>query len=101
MRRALPVVALLSAVFAGCGGGSGTRSGAGTPAKPSTIKLALDFTPNAAHAPIYSAIRTGADRRHGVRIRIIQPGGGTPDSLKLVAADRADVGVLDIHDLGL
>jgi len=73
----------------------------GLPAKPATIKLALDFTPNAAHAPIYTAMRTGVDRRHGVRIRIIQPGSGSPDSLKLVASGRADVGVLDIHDLGL
>jgi putative hydroxymethylpyrimidine transport system substrate-binding protein len=64
---------------------------------PSTIRVALDFTPNAAHAPIYMAAR----REHGLRIRIIQPGSGTPDSLKLVASGRADVGALDIHDLGL
>jgi putative hydroxymethylpyrimidine transport system substrate-binding protein len=92
MNRALPVAMLVSAVLAGCGG-----SGGGPP----TVELALDFTPNAAHAPIYTAIRTGADRRHDVRIHIIQPGTGTPDSLKLVASGRADVGVLDIHDLGL
>src|SRR5258707_192367 len=65
------------------------------------LRLALDFTPNAAHAPIYAAVRTGADRRHGVRLRILGPGTGTPDSLKLVNSGRADVGVLDIHDLGL
>jgi NitT/TauT family transport system substrate-binding protein/putative hydroxymethylpyrimidine transport system substrate-binding protein len=65
------------------------------------LSLALDFTPNAAHAPIYAAVRTGADRRHGVRLRILGPGTGTPDSLKLVASGSADVGVLDIHDLGL
>ena len=93
MRGALPVVLLASAVVAGCGGGSGHG--------PPTVNLALDFTPNAAHAPIYSAVRTGADRRHGVRINIIEPGTGTPDSLKLVISGRADVGVLDIHDLGL
>src|SRR5438067_3953150 len=97
MRRALPVSFVICVLFAGCGGGSGGGRG---PA-PERIRLALDFTPNAAHAPIYTAIRTGADRRHGVRIQIVQPGGGAPDSLKLVAAGRADVGVLDIHDLGL
>src|SRR5437867_967542 len=94
MRLALPLLGALIALACGCGGSSG---GNGTP----VVRLALDFTPNAAHAPIYAAVRTGADRRHGVRLRIIQPGAGTPDSLKLVASGRADVGVLDIHDLGL
>jgi NitT/TauT family transport system substrate-binding protein/putative hydroxymethylpyrimidine transport system substrate-binding protein len=93
MRRCLPVLPCLIALLAGCGG-SGDQS------EP-TIRLALDFTPNAAHAPIYSAVRTGADRRHGFRLRILGPGTGTPDSLKLVNSGRADVGVLDIHDLGL
>jgi NitT/TauT family transport system substrate-binding protein/putative hydroxymethylpyrimidine transport system substrate-binding protein len=94
MRRSLPALACLIALLPGCGGGSDNRS------QP-TIRLALDFTPNAAHAPIYSAVRTGADRRHGFRLRILGPGAGTPDSLKLVNSGRADVGVLDIHDLGL
>jgi NitT/TauT family transport system substrate-binding protein/putative hydroxymethylpyrimidine transport system substrate-binding protein len=93
MRRCLPVLPCLIALLPGCGG-SGDQS------EP-TIRLALDFTPNAAHAPIYSAVRTGADRRHGFRLRILGPGTGTPDSLKLVNSGRADVGVLDIHDLGL
>jgi NitT/TauT family transport system substrate-binding protein/putative hydroxymethylpyrimidine transport system substrate-binding protein len=94
MRRCLPAFTCLLALLAGCGGGS---SGSAQP----TLRLALDFTPNAAHAPIYTAVRTGADRRHGIRLRILGPGTGTPDSLKLVNSGRADVGVLDIHDLGL
>jgi putative hydroxymethylpyrimidine transport system substrate-binding protein len=94
MRRCLPLFACLIALCAGCGGSS--ESDSATP-----MRLALDFTPNAAHAPIYAAVRTGADRRHGVRLRIIGPGTGTPDSLKLVNSGRAEVGVLDIHDLGL
>src|SRR3954470_5834236 len=94
MRLCLPALAVLAALAAGCGDSSNTSG-------PAPLSLVLDFTPNAAHAPIYAAVRTGADRRHGVRIRIVQPGSGTPDSLKLVASGRADVGVLDIHDLGL
>ena len=95
MRLCLPLVLLLAALLAACGGDSPNRAGT-TP-----VSLALDFTPNAAHAPIYAAARTGADRRHGVRLRILGPGAGAPDSLKLVTSGRADVGVLDIHDLGL
>jgi putative hydroxymethylpyrimidine transport system substrate-binding protein len=94
MRLCLPVVAALAVIAAGCGDSSTTNG-------PTPLSLALDFTPNAAHAPIYAAVRTGADRRHGVRLRILGPGTGTPDSLKLVTSGRADVGVLDIHDLGL
>ena len=95
MRLRLPVLTCLIALLAGCGGGGSSAE------SPPTVRLALDFTPNAAHAPIYAAIRTGADRRHGLRLRILGPGTGTPDSLKLVNSGRADVGVLDIHDLGL
>src|SRR5690349_20911132 len=94
MRLCLPVVALVAVLLAGCGGSAKTSG-------PTPLSLALDFTPNAAHAPIYAAVRTGADRRHGIRLRILGPGTGTPDSLKLVTSGRADVGVLDIHDLGL
>jgi putative hydroxymethylpyrimidine transport system substrate-binding protein len=94
MRLCLLLLAALAAVAAGCGGSSTTKG-------PVPLSLALDFTPNAAHAPIYAALRTGADRRHGVKLRILGPGTGTPDSLKLVTSGRADVGVLDIHDLGL
>jgi putative hydroxymethylpyrimidine transport system substrate-binding protein len=62
--------------------------------------IGLDFTPNAVHAPIYTAVRKGYDLRHGVRLRI-RPPGSSPDSLKLLTSGRADVAVLDIHDLGL
>jgi putative hydroxymethylpyrimidine transport system substrate-binding protein len=86
---ALALVALAS----GCGGGGDAGS-----AQPVTV--ALDFTPNAVHAPIYAAVRKGYDRDEGVRIRI-RPPGSAPDSLKLLAAGKVDVAVLDIHDLGL
>src|SRR3954451_18128371 len=90
-RRALAAVAAL-AMVAGCGGGSGSE--------PERVVVALDFTPNAIHAPIYTAVREGDDRRHGVRIAIRTPG-SQPDSLKLLQSARGDVGILDIHDLGL
>jgi putative hydroxymethylpyrimidine transport system substrate-binding protein len=92
LAAALTVV-LAAAVLAGCGG-HGSSSGA------QGVVLALDFTPNAAHAPIYLASHEGFDRRHGVKLTIRTPGSG-PDSLKLLASGRADIGVLDINDLGL
>jgi putative hydroxymethylpyrimidine transport system substrate-binding protein len=90
---AVALVATVALAASGCG--SGEQSGRAQP-----VTLALDFTPNAVHAPIYAAVRKGYDREHGVRIRI-RPPGTTPDSLKLVSSGRADVAVLDIHDLGL
>jgi NitT/TauT family transport system substrate-binding protein/putative hydroxymethylpyrimidine transport system substrate-binding protein len=87
----------LPALAAGCG----DEAAGPTTTTPAELRLALDFTPNAAHAPIYAAVRGGHDRDNGLRLRILPPGSGTPDSIKLVSSGRADVGVLDIHDLGL
>jgi putative hydroxymethylpyrimidine transport system substrate-binding protein len=82
VRRFLSVIVLL-ACLAGCGGDDG---GAG--AERGT--LALDFQPKPVHAGIYAA--------ENVQIRV--PSAST-DSLKLLAAGRADMSVVDIHDLGL
>ena len=82
MRRFLPLFALL-ACAAGCGG----DDGGGAPGRGT---LALDFQPNPVHAGIYAA--------EDIRIRV--PAAST-DSLKLLAAGRADMSVVDIHDLGL
>jgi putative hydroxymethylpyrimidine transport system substrate-binding protein len=100
MRVLGPVLAAFLAAVgvtaaAGCGDG-GTRPGG----EPMPAVIGLDFTPNAIHAPIYIAVRNGYDRSHGVALRI-RPPGSAPDSLKLVSSGRADLAVLDIHDLGL
>jgi putative hydroxymethylpyrimidine transport system substrate-binding protein len=81
VRRFLPI-GLALACLAGCGGGdSGGAQPRGT--------IALDFQPNAVHAGIYAT---------DLNIRV--PAAST-DSLKLLAAGRADMSVVDIHDLGL
>jgi NitT/TauT family transport system substrate-binding protein/putative hydroxymethylpyrimidine transport system substrate-binding protein len=77
-------VLALIACLAACGGDDEPGGGAqrGT--------LALDFQPNAVHAGIYAA--------DNLDVRV--PAAST-DSLKLLAAGRADMSVVDIHDLGL
>jgi NitT/TauT family transport system substrate-binding protein/putative hydroxymethylpyrimidine transport system substrate-binding protein len=79
-------------LMAGCGGQSGGHL-------PSA-SLVLDFTPNAVHAGIYSALAHDLDRRHGVRLHVIVPSAST-DSIKLLKAGRVDFAILDIHDLAL
>ena len=84
MRRLLVLPLLL---IAACGGEDGE----------SEATIALDFQPNAVHAPIFAAQREGSGDV-GLDVRV--PGAST-DSLKLLAAGRADMAVVDIHDLGL
>jgi NitT/TauT family transport system substrate-binding protein/putative hydroxymethylpyrimidine transport system substrate-binding protein len=92
MRR-FPLIAVIAAVvLAGCGGSNSSE--------PQSATIAIDFTPNAVHAPIYAAVREGLDHKHALNLSIRGPG-TSPDSLKLLLAGRADVAVLDIHDLGL
>ena len=95
--RALAALAAVAAacVLAGCGGGS-------TNAAPSVrdATLVLDFTPNAIHAGIYSAIARGYAQQDGVHLHVIAPP-SSPDSIKLLEAGRADFAILDIHDLAI
>ncbi len=91
---ALLAAALLLAGAAGCGGG-GAEPGA-----PDGATLVLDFTPNAAHAGIYAALRHGFYRDAGIDPTIRQPGEST-DAPKLLQAGRAEFAILDLHDLGI
>jgi len=87
--RILPVL-LAALALAACGDdGGGERA-----------TLALDFQPNAAHAGVYAALGEDLDAARGLDLRVRVPAAST-DSLKLLAAGRADISVVDIHDLGL
>jgi NitT/TauT family transport system substrate-binding protein/putative hydroxymethylpyrimidine transport system substrate-binding protein len=91
---ALLAAALLLSGAPGCGG-DGAEPGA-----PVGATLVLDFTPNPAHAGIYSAQSEGYYRDAGIELSIRQPGEST-DAPKLLEAGRADFAILDIHDLGI
>ena len=96
MRRIFPLLAALAtvALLGACGGESGD-------ARPNVeATLMLDFTPNAAHAGIYSAVARGFDDAEGVALRVRAPSGST-DAVKLLLSGRAQFAVMDIHDLAL
>jgi putative hydroxymethylpyrimidine transport system substrate-binding protein len=96
--RFFSLLALLlaaAALLVGCGGDSPTDD------RPNAdATLLLDFTPNAAHAGIYSTVERGFDDAEGVHFRIRVPGSGT-DAVKLLLSGRAQFAVMDIHDLAL
>jgi ABC-type nitrate/sulfonate/bicarbonate transport system substrate-binding protein len=87
-------LALAGLLIGGCGGASGVDR----PNEEAT--LLLDFAPNAVHAGIYLATARGYDEAEGVRLEVRRPGAST-DALKQLQTGRADLAILDIHDLGL
>ncbi len=89
---------MASAVVVGACGGQASDDPVPVPVRPLT--LALDFTPNAAHAGVYTAVAEGLDRRQGIALRVRAPSASS-DSLKLLETGRADLAVVDIQDLGL
>jgi putative hydroxymethylpyrimidine transport system substrate-binding protein len=97
MRRILPLLAALVAtvtLLTACGGDDNN-------ARPNAdATLMLDFTPNAAHAGIYSAIARGFDDAEGVHLKVRVPGSST-DAVKLLLSGRTQLSVMDIHDLAL
>jgi putative hydroxymethylpyrimidine transport system substrate-binding protein len=91
VRRIVLVLAAVAAAVAGCGDDSPDAE---------RVTLALDFQPNPAHAGIYATLRENLDADADVELEVRVPSSST-DSLKLLAAGRADLSVVDIHDLGL
>jgi ABC-type nitrate/sulfonate/bicarbonate transport system substrate-binding protein len=91
MRRLALALAIASAAT-GCGGEAFVAGRQAT--------LVLDFTPNAVHAGIYSAIARAYDQGEGVHLDVVVPGAST-DSVKLLETGRADFAILDIHDLAI
>lgn len=101
------VAALLSLGLAACGdddSADATTAASSTPAGaaalPSMTKatLVLDFLPNAVHAGIYRAVAQGYYEANNIDLQIIQPT-STADTLKLIDAGKADIGIADGIDL--
>lgn len=92
------VVALLAAVLALTASGCG-EDGA-EPGASQEATLVLDFTPNAVHAGIYSALERGWFEEEGLELRVREPGDST-DAPKLLEAGRTEFAVLDINDFGI
>lgn len=91
MRLAAP--AFLAVVLAGCGGTASSGD-------VDDASLVLDFTPNAVHVGIYTALARDFDSAYGVRMRVRPPSEST-DSVRLLTSGRADFAILSISDLAL
>ena len=94
MRHRTPLLlGALALLLAGCGGTTGDR---GT----DDATLLLDFTPNAVHAGIYTALARDYDGGQRVRLKVRAPSSST-DAVRLLESGRADAAILDITDLAL
>ena len=91
---ATTIVLAMALVCAGCGGGSASAPHA------QDATLVLDFTPNAIHSGIYSAVAREFDQGEGFKLHVVAPSAST-DSIKLLETGRADFAILDIHDLAI
>src|SRR5665213_2334030 len=100
MGRLIALLLLLAALLAGCGSTSHPGSAGHHTTKVRAATLVLDFTPNAVHAGIYTALARGYDRAAGVNLHVITPSAST-DAIRLLATGRANFAILDIHDLAI
>ncbi|MFC5206173.1 ABC transporter substrate-binding protein [Pseudonocardia sulfidoxydans] len=88
-RHRLPVVMLaaLAMVLAACSGSSGSSGDAGT----TTIRLALDWTPNTNHTGLFVAQQQGWFGDAGLDVQILPYNSTSPDTL--VGSGAAEFGI--------
>jgi putative hydroxymethylpyrimidine transport system substrate-binding protein len=101
-RPALALVCMLA--LAACGGSS-THSARPTTAsvrvhRLQSASLILDFTPNAVHVGIYTALARHLDSANGLALHVEVPGAST-DAISELEAGRVNFAILDIHDLAI
>lgn len=92
MRRLLPLLFVALALVPACGGTVRSGTDEGT--------LVLDFTPNAVHVGIYTALVRDFDEAERVELRVRPPSEST-DSVRLLESGRADLAIMSISDLAL
>jgi NitT/TauT family transport system substrate-binding protein/putative hydroxymethylpyrimidine transport system substrate-binding protein len=105
----LAVLALTLAV-AGCGGDDDDGSGGGQPGTPAAasctnqrlvsptdVTLILDFLPNPVHIAIYQGLAAGTYKANNINLKVQTPT-STSDTLRLLATDRADIGIVSLLD---
>jgi putative hydroxymethylpyrimidine transport system substrate-binding protein len=91
---------LVVLLFVVCAATPAAGCGESSSADVDDATLMLDFTPNAVHAGIYTAVARDFDDAEGVRLTVRQPSEST-DSVQLLDAGRVELAVLDISDLAL
>jgi putative hydroxymethylpyrimidine transport system substrate-binding protein len=96
-RSLLPIALILFLVLSGSVCPAGAASARTRPGLTHAT-LILDFIPNAVHTGIYHAVAAGYYRRAGIDLSIIQPT-STSDTLRLIAASKADFGIADGIDV--
>jgi ABC-type nitrate/sulfonate/bicarbonate transport system substrate-binding protein len=100
-RLRTPLAAVLTAIaLAACGGGSTAGTARDAAAQLPTASLMLDFTPNAIHTGIYTALARHYDLTNGIHLQVRIPGAST-DAISLLTAGRVNFAILDIHDLAI
>jgi putative hydroxymethylpyrimidine transport system substrate-binding protein len=86
------IATLLAVACAVAVAACGERKESTAAPKAETVRLMLDFFPNADHAGIYAAQGTGAFRKAGLNVSILTPSDPSAP-LKLLAAGRVDLAI--------
>ena len=108
--RLVALLAVLALAVAGCGGGDEgdqAASGQSSPtasncadqelASPTDVTLILDFLPNPVHIAIYQGLAAGTYKANNINLKVQTPT-STSDTLRLLATDRADIGIVSLLD---
>jgi putative hydroxymethylpyrimidine transport system substrate-binding protein len=107
--RVAALAVALALVAVGCGdeGGGGGQSSSATNQASSCANqklgdltgatLILDFLPNPVHIAIYQGLASGTYKANNIDLKIQTPT-STSDTLKLLATDKADFGIVSLLD---
>jgi NitT/TauT family transport system substrate-binding protein/putative hydroxymethylpyrimidine transport system substrate-binding protein len=108
--RLAALLAILSLAVVGCGGGDDDGGGGSTGttqaasacadqklASPEDVTLILDFLPNPVHIAIYQGLASGTYKANNINLKVQTPT-STSDTLRLLATDRADIGIVSLLD---